>query len=270
MLKNPNNLNKLNSLKYNNIINNNNINNKSNLSNKIKLIKIQKRNLFRKVEIVKNNYQILGIPFDASYEEIKKAYYDLAKKYHPDINPSEESLEKFKEIKKAYEILGDPNMRISYDIENKFTNESASSRAESDNRYSQRYGKRVMKGPRTIKNFYFDKWSEFKIPKWSNLRSGYDYKSEYIFREKDEDMEFSYITNQRIKFLKKNRFFFYFVFLFSLDLYIFMDNLGLFLNYRLIKNTFFKDNNNNNDNNDNKNNNTNKNIKNTYHDLKKI
>jgi len=217
--------------------------NKYNKINKLKKIfKIQNKQLFKRVEVVKNNYQILGVSYDASYEEIKKAYYDLAKKYHPDINPNEESIEKFKEIKKAYEIIGDPNMRISYDIENKFTNESASSRAESDFRYSERYGKRVMKGPRTIKNFYFDKWSEYKTPKWSNLRSGYDYKSEYIFRERDEYMEFSHETSRRMKFLKKFRFYFYVLFLLSLDLYLFFDNLGLYLNYRLVRNTFFKEN----------------------------
>lgn len=206
-----------------------------------KIIKFQIKHLFKKVEVVKNNYQILGVSYDANYEEIKKAYYNLAKKHHPDINPDSESIEKFKEIKKAYEVIGDPNMRISYDIENKFTSESSSSRAESDIRYSQRYGKRVMKGPRTIKNFYFDKWSEFKAPKWSNLRSGLDYKSEYIFREQDEDMEFSHETNRRMKLLKKYRFFFYAFFLLSLDLYLFLDNLGLYLNYRLVRNTFFKE-----------------------------
>ncbi len=204
------------------------------------LVKFQRKYLFKKIEFPKNNYQILGVSYDADFEDIKKAYYALAKKYHPDINPDPQSLEKFKEIKKAYEILGDPNMRISYDIENKFSNPNSNSRSESDNRYTQRYGKRVMKGPRTIKNFYFDKWSEFKIPKWSNLRTGMDYKSEYIFRDTDEDLDLSHRTNWFIKKLKKYRFVFYFLMLFSLDIFLFIDNIGLYLNYRLIKKTFFE------------------------------
>lgn len=202
-------------------------------------IKFPRKNLFKKMEIPKNHYEILGVSFDADYEEIKKAYYALAKKHHPDINSEPDSLEKFKEIKKAYEILGDPNLRISYDIENKFSNPNSSSRSESDMRYTSKYGKRVMKGPRTIKNFYFDKWSDYKIPKWSNMRTGMDYKSEYIFREKDEDLDLSHRTNWLIKFIKRYRFVFYALILFGVDLFILFDNFGLYMNYRLIRKTFF-------------------------------
>ena len=173
------------------------------------------------------------------YEDIKKSYYKLAKKYHPDINSDPDSVEKFKEIKKAYEILGDPNLRISYDIDNKFSSSNSSNRNESNSRYTNKYGKRIMKGPRTIKNFYFDKWSDFKTPKWSNFNTGMDYKSEYIFRDQDDDIDMSHRTNRYIKLLKKFRFVFYFLFLFSLDIYFFIDNLGLFENYLLIKKTFF-------------------------------
>lgn len=225
--------NSTNKIKYNPTLNNN-------FSN-LNLFKIQKKNLFKKMEIPKNHYEILGVSFDADYEEIKKAYYALAKKHHPDINPDPESLEKFKEIKKAYEVLGDPNFRISYDNENKFSNPNSNSRSESDNRYTKKYGKRVMKGPRTIKNFYFDKWSEFKIPKWSNLRTGMDYKSEYIFRENDEDLDLSHRTNWLIKMLRKYRFIYYALCLFCVDLFLFFDNFGLYMNYRLIRKTFFDD-----------------------------
>jgi curved DNA-binding protein CbpA len=203
-------------------------------------LKFQKKNLLKKMEIPKNPYEMLGVSFDADYEEIKKAYYALAKKHHPDINSDPESIEKFKEIKKAYEILGDPNLRISYDIENKFSSPNSNSRRDSDNRYTQKYGKRVMKGPRTIKNFYFDKWSDFKIPKWSNMRTGMDYKSEYIFRENDEDLDLSHRVNWLIKILKKYRFVFYALFLFSVDLFLFLDNFGFYMNYRLIRKTFFE------------------------------
>lgn len=61
-------------------------------------------------------YQILGIDRDASPEEIKKAYRKLAHQHHPDKNPGDRSAEdRFKEISEAYEVLGNPEKRQSYD-----------------------------------------------------------------------------------------------------------------------------------------------------------
>ena len=52
----------------------------------------------------------------ATDEEIKSAYRNLAKKYHPDLNGGDTSLsEKFKDINEAYEILGNPISRKKYD-----------------------------------------------------------------------------------------------------------------------------------------------------------
>ncbi len=61
----------------------------------------------------KNYYNILGVSETATYFEIKRAYYHLCKKYHPDINP--DTTEKFKEINEAYETLINPTKRKSYD-----------------------------------------------------------------------------------------------------------------------------------------------------------
>jgi len=61
-------------------------------------------------------YEVLGVSRDASEAEIKKAFRQLARKYHPDANPGDTSAEeKFKEINEAYEVLGNPEKRAAYD-----------------------------------------------------------------------------------------------------------------------------------------------------------
>lgn len=61
-------------------------------------------------------YQLLGVGRNATKEEVKKAYKTLAKKYHPDLNPSDKDAEKkFKEINEAYAVLSDDTKRGNYD-----------------------------------------------------------------------------------------------------------------------------------------------------------
>ena len=60
-------------------------------------------------------YEVLGVPKDASIQDIKKAYRRLAMKYHPDRNPEEEAQEKFKEASEAAEVLTSEEKRRAYD-----------------------------------------------------------------------------------------------------------------------------------------------------------
>ncbi|ELT93451.1 hypothetical protein CAPTEDRAFT_151304 [Capitella teleta] len=60
-------------------------------------------------------YKVLGVSKTADAKEIKKAYYQLAKKFHPDVAKDPGSQKKFQEISEAYEVLGDATKRQDYD-----------------------------------------------------------------------------------------------------------------------------------------------------------
>lgn len=65
--------------------------------------------------MTKNNYyEILGVNKNASFDQIKRAYYTLSKKYHPDINPKTANL--FRNINEAYQTLSNPEKRKEYDF----------------------------------------------------------------------------------------------------------------------------------------------------------
>lgn len=66
--------------------------------------------------MAKDYYAILGVGRSATEKEIKQAYRQLARKYHPDVNPGDKAAEaRFKEINEAYEVLSDPAKRQKYD-----------------------------------------------------------------------------------------------------------------------------------------------------------
>lgn len=61
-------------------------------------------------------YEVLNVPRDVNPSDLKKAYYKLAKQYHPDVNPGDkEAEEKFKEAAQAYQVLSDEEQRARYD-----------------------------------------------------------------------------------------------------------------------------------------------------------
>src|ERR1041385_2976925 len=61
-------------------------------------------------------YEVLGVGRDAGEQEIKSAYRELAKRYHPDRNPDDPAAEeKFKEASEAYSVLSDAQKRSAYD-----------------------------------------------------------------------------------------------------------------------------------------------------------
>src|ERR1700675_4220228 len=66
------------------------------------------------MDILENYYTVLGVPIDADSETLKRAYRQLARRYHPDLaGPGGD--EQMKRINRAYAVLGDPEKRLNYD-----------------------------------------------------------------------------------------------------------------------------------------------------------
>ncbi|HET7520912.1 MAG TPA: molecular chaperone DnaJ, partial [Candidatus Limnocylindria bacterium] len=66
--------------------------------------------------IKRDYYEILGVPRDASDEEIKRAFRRAAQRHHPDVDTSDGAEERFKELNEAYRVLSDRQRRSAYDM----------------------------------------------------------------------------------------------------------------------------------------------------------
>lgn len=76
------------------------------------------RRAFRATSVARKRdyYEVLGVPKGSSQADIKKSYFQRAKKYHPDANRDDpNAADKFKEVTEAYEVLKDENKRAAYD-----------------------------------------------------------------------------------------------------------------------------------------------------------
>ena len=73
----------------------------------------------------KDYFQVLGVDRGADADTIKRAFRKLARQYHPDVNPGDQSAEaRFKEISEAYEVLSDPDKRRKYEQFGQYWNQA--------------------------------------------------------------------------------------------------------------------------------------------------
>src|SRR3984957_6037533 len=63
----------------------------------------------------KDYYETLGVTRGADAAQVKRAYRQLARKYHPDVSKEKNAEDRFKEVQEAYEVLRDPDKRAAYD-----------------------------------------------------------------------------------------------------------------------------------------------------------
>jgi DnaJ-class molecular chaperone len=91
-----------------------------------------------------NPYKVLGVSPSASHDEIKSAYRNFAKKFHPDLNPGDKTAEaRFKEINAAYELVGTPESRAKFE-----RGESEAAHAQRQHRSGPFYNETQSRGGR--------------------------------------------------------------------------------------------------------------------------
>lgn len=185
-----------------------------------------------------NYYEILEIDSKATKEEIKKKYYLLSKKYHPDKNNGED--EHFKKIKEAYDILYDDEERKKYDIQLLFGDINFT---EEDIELLDRYYKRLINSnefkllkllynsiPQNVKT---DIWNKFKkVSKNQIVKAHKSIDIRYLFHDETINLfikKEDYINKKiKILYIFTNNGIYY---LYLRERYpkLIIDNLGCFL-----------------------------------------
>lgn len=185
-----------------------------------------------------NYYEILEIDSNATKEEIKKKYYLLSKKYHPDKNNGEDK--HFKKIKEAYDILYDDEERKKYDIQLLFGDINFT---EEDIELLDRYYKRLINSnefkllillynsiPQNVKT---DIWNKFKkVSKKQIVKAHKSIDIRYLFHDETINLfikKEDYINKKiKILYIFTNNGIYY---LYLRERYpkLIIDNLGCFL-----------------------------------------
>ncbi|MFQ3576778.1 MAG: DnaJ domain-containing protein, partial [Cytophagales bacterium] len=113
---------------------------------------------------MKDYYSILGVKAGASQDEIKKAYRKLAMRFHPDLNPSADAQERFREISEAYQFLtsGKINYHYTYPAyqEPKSNKSNFETKTEPEQRVNETH---TRKGKPTAKRVFKQKKSNDKV-----------------------------------------------------------------------------------------------------------
>lgn len=106
-------------------------------------------------------YQLLGVPRDATVEEIKQAHRSLVREIHPDRSPDDPDAEqRFMRVQEAYEILSDPEKREAYDSgwgrmdKEHYDVEAEAEAADLDTVFGAVFGSRRPKPPKRKRRFF--------------------------------------------------------------------------------------------------------------------
>ena len=133
---------------------------------------------------MKDYYLILGLSADATEEQIKSAYHNMAVLWHPDKNPNRDTTEKMKEINEAYAILSNSESRFRYDREYSFYKyaQAANDKEETeeyeirDETLKRDVDKARMSAEEFVKNFY----SNFKTDTNLAARGAWEAAKPYL------------------------------------------------------------------------------------------